>query len=162
MGFLHPISLLPDELRQGVGNGHRAVVSPGAAHGDDQGGLPLLHVLGQQESEELFQMPHKLRGLPVAKEEGPHRLFLQLGNIIGVGQETHIEDQVGVDGNAVLEAEGGDGDRHALLQRPHAEQAEQLPPEFGQVEPGGVENVAGPPPDGLQRQAPPAGSSPGG
>ena len=33
------------------------LVSPGAAHGDDQGGLPLLHVLGQQEGEELFQMP---------------------------------------------------------------------------------------------------------
>ena len=51
------------------------VLAARAAHGDDQGGLPLLHVLGQQEGEELFQMPHKLRGLPVAKEEGQHHFW---------------------------------------------------------------------------------------
>ena len=51
VGFLHPISLLPDELRQGVGNGHRAVVSPGAAHGDDQGGLPSSTYWGSRKAK---------------------------------------------------------------------------------------------------------------
>ena len=43
-----------DKLREGVGDGHRAVVAPGAADGDHQRGLALLHILGQQEGEQLL------------------------------------------------------------------------------------------------------------
>ena len=138
-----------------MGHRHRPVVPPGAADGDHQGGLPLLHILGQEEGEELLQMPHELRGLPVAEEEGTHRLLqpgalLELGDVVGVGQEAHVKDQVRVDGDAVLKAEGGHRHGHTLLRGAHAEEAEKLPPELGQVQPRGVEDVAGPAADRLQ------------
>ena len=51
----HRPALGPDFLRQGVGNGHRAVVAAGAAHRDDQGGLARLLISGQQPAHQVPQ-----------------------------------------------------------------------------------------------------------
>ena len=87
------------------------MVAAGAADGDDQGGLALLGVQGQQEGQHLLQLLHEIIGLAEGKHKVPHRLIqsrlvLQLRHIVGVGHEPHVEHQIRLDGDAVLEAKG--------------------------------------------------------
>ena len=50
----------------------------------------------------------------------------QLGDVVGVGQKAHVEHQVGLDGDAVLEAEGDDADTHGRGTPPIPEQPQSF------------------------------------
>src|SRR3989440_8521094 len=105
------VALLLQEVGELVGDHDRAVVAPRAPHGNGQVVAALLDVAGQQEPE---QVPHPGEELPgrllpehvaaypaVQAGEGPELL-----HPVGVREEADIEDQVGVEGDAVLVAEG--------------------------------------------------------
>ena len=117
----------------------------GAADGDDQSGLALLGVQGQQEGQHLLQLLHEIVGLAEGEHEVPHRLIqtrlvLQLRHIVGVGHEAHVEHQIRLDGDAVLEAEGQDVDGQSSPIPLLAEQVQQLAAELGDGEGGGVQH----------------------
>ena len=55
MALRHRPALGLDFLPQSVGDGNRAVVPAGAAYGDDQGGLALLLIPGEEPAHQLPQ-----------------------------------------------------------------------------------------------------------
>ena len=115
------------------------MVAAGTADGDGETQLAFLDVVGQQEVDQLLQLLHKNARLRVAEHKVAHRLIQpaqrpQFLHIEGVGQEAHVKNQVGVQGNAVLVAEGHDRDldlpllplpgkqpEEAVLQHPEGE-----------------------------------------
>ena len=69
----------------------------------------------------------------------PHRLIqsrfiFQLRHVVGVGHEAHIEHQIRLDGDAVLEAEGQDVDGQSSPIPLLAEQVQQFAAELGDGE----------------------------
>ena len=57
--------------------------------------------------------------------------MLQLRHVVGVGQEPHIEHQIGLQRQSVFEPEGHDTDIQRLLRVTAAEQAQQLAAQLG-------------------------------
>ena len=127
----------------------------GTAHADDQCGLSLLHIEGEQKAHQVLQVLHEVPGLLVSEYEVPHTvvqsgLVPQLGDIIGIGQESHVKDQIGLDGDAVFKAEGNHGHAHGRRSVPLSKEAEHLPAQFCGGECGRVHDVFRPLADGLQ------------
>src|SRR5215467_13222494 len=102
---------------------HRAMAAPGAAEGHGEVCLALPLVEGEKESQEVLDLGEQRPALL----EGHHELLhsrvapiqaLEAVHEVRVGQEANVEDEVGVVGRAVLEAEGhqrhGEGIRGAL------------------------------------------------
>ena len=114
-------------------DGHEPLALGEVAHG---------HALedGQVGREELHRT---WLGLHVVGDVGVEpALRPQLGLPVGVGQEAHVGDEVGVDGDAVLEAEAD----HVDLQPGRVGVAERLADPRGQlvhVEVGGVDHQVG-------------------
>lgn len=128
-----------------MGHGHGAVVAAGAADADDQNGFALLAVQRQQEGDHFLQLGHELVGLAEGEHEVPDLLVqagfvFQLRHIVGVGHEPHVEHQVRLDGDAVLEAEGQDADVEPAPVRRGAEQVQHLTAELGRGQGGGVQH----------------------
>src|SRR5262249_21385931 len=109
----------PEQLHQR----HRAMAAPGAAQGYGEVRLALALVEGEKETQEVLDLSEERPALL----EGHHELLhgrvaaiqaLEAVDEVRVGQEAHVEDEVGVVGGAVLEAEGhqrhGEGIRGAL------------------------------------------------
>ena len=84
-----------------LSDGHRAVLSAGAADGDDQLVLPLQHVVRKKKFDQIAQLFHEnIRGSALLHEilhflllarPGPQMLL-----IVGVGKKPHVEHQVDV------------------------------------------------------------------
>ena len=101
---------------QRLGDRDRAVLAAGAPDGHGDVATALAHVARRSSSSSRpaarsrnssapgCSMTNSLTGV-VAPGQRP-----QLGHPVGVGQEAHVEDDVGVEGQAVLEAERHDGD----------------------------------------------------
>src|SRR5215212_1213850 len=100
---------------QVVGHDHGAVTAARAADGHRQVGLALLLVGGQQVVEQrhqpLVEVGYAIGALDVVHDRlVPAGELAQLGLVVGVRKEAHIEAEVGVARGAVLEAEGEEGD----------------------------------------------------
>src|SRR5918999_1462949 len=97
---------------------HRAVPAARAADRHHQVGLALGDVLGQQVLEQRQHVGVELLQPPVAAHvvDDPlvePRQRPQVGLVMRVREEAHVERQVGVARRAVLVAERGEGDRQA-------------------------------------------------
>ncbi len=102
---------LADELR----DGHRAVTAAGAAHADGEVRFALRGVAREEEVEQREQALEVLAGARRLHDEVAHlgveaRERPQAQVVVRVGQEAHVEEQVGVDGDAVLVAERHHGE----------------------------------------------------
>ena len=151
----------PDILRQGPGHGHGPVVAAGAAHRDDENGLPFLGVKGQGIGEQVFQALHvPLRlgeGENVVIDLGVHAgLSAQGVHVVGIRQEADVQHQIGLQREAIFIAEGADADAHAALLSLGVEDAQELAPELRRGEIRGVDDPIRLPPDGLHEPPLPA------
>lgn len=88
--------------------------------------------------------------------------MLELRDIIGIRQETDIEDQIGFQRQPVFEPEGDDAHVHRMLPHPARDQIDKDPAQLTGGEDGGVDDGAGPvahgrkelalPPDGVRQR----------
>ena len=109
----------------------------GAADGDGEAELALLHIERQQEGHKVFKLFHELLRLRAAEDElrdgvVEAGLVAQLRDVIGVREKADVEDEVRFDRDAVFVTEGHDvhdelaprvaADEHAVeLRLEHAE-----------------------------------------
>ena len=110
MRHAHAIALRLQVLAGRFGQRHAAVLSPRAAHGDGQLLLAFGHVARHDAVEQrppplleldgLLAVHHVVAHGRVEPGQGAQRRV-----VVGVRQEAHVHDQVGVAGRAVLEAE---------------------------------------------------------
>ena len=130
-----------------LGHRHAAVLAAGAADGDGHEALALAQVAlgrGLQHRDVLLEELGRAGPLLDVRR---HRLVAaveraQLGHPERVGQEAHVGDEVGVDRDAVLEAEAG----HRDLEPRRLGGAEGLGDPVGElvdVEVGGVDDHVG-------------------
>ena len=75
------------------------------------------------------------------------------GHEVRIGQETHVEHEIGVDGDAVLEAEGQEGDPHAGPDLAGSVHADQHVAELVHGQRGSVDHAIGDLPEVGQRFA---------
>ena len=130
-----------------LGRGDRAVLAAGAADRDGHIALALTAVSGRDELEQLGVAVEELLGAGLVEDVRRHLLVqagvrAQLRDPVRVGQEPHVHDQVGVDRQAVLEAEGHDGGPQLglLLAR---ELGVHLGAQLVHVQAGGVDHQVG-------------------
>ena len=133
------------------------MVAAGAADADRQVRLSFFHVGREQEGEEPLQLAEERPGLGlfhhvapdlrVGPRQGPQRL-----DPVGVGQEPAVEDEVDVERQAVLEAEGDDAGLERVLGRAGGEQVPQPVPQLVDVEVRRVDDDVGLGPQGLEQR----------
>src|SRR3954468_13864592 len=138
-----------EEGGQGLGDGRRAVPAAGAADRDHQVRLALGDVLGQQELEQRDHVRVELGEAPVAADvvddplvepgERPQRRF-----VVGVGQEAHVERDVGVPRRAVLVAERGKRDGEPARRAGREQLVGHLAAQRRGGQAGGVDHQVGP------------------
>src|SRR6185436_13418599 len=151
----HSVALARDGLAQGVGHHDRAVPPARAAHGDGEVALALPDVARDHVGEQAAQLAQEGEGVGLPLHVAHHRRVvpgqgLELGHEVRVGQEAHVEDQVGLRGHAELVGEGEHGDDQ---RRGPAAQVVVLLDVVAQLVDGevrGVEDVVGHLADGLQ------------
>src|SRR5690349_21481082 len=95
----------PEHLHQR----HRAMAAAGAAQGHGEVRLALPLVEGEEEAQEVLDLGEQRPALLEGHHELLHRGVaaveaLEAVHEVRVGQEAHVEDEVGVVGRAVLEA----------------------------------------------------------
>src|SRR5947199_358312 len=127
---------------------HRTMVASGAPERHRPVGLALFHILRQQIVHQLGQVAHELlrRGgvehkaadLRAVAGQGAQRLV-----VVRVGQESHVEHEVGVERNAIFvpKREHGDGERDRVWtahERVHDRVAQ-----FAYAEGGRVDDLVG-------------------
>ena len=104
------IALLLKIFPRGLGKGHASMLTAGAPDGDGELLLALRHVPRHDAIEQRTPALLELLGFRSAKHVVAHRLVkagkrAQLGIVIRIGKESHIHNQVGIHGGAMLEAE---------------------------------------------------------
>ena len=95
------------------------MLAAGAAYGDNKLGLALVYITGDQETEQVLELFYKLVGDGPAQHVVPDGLLFaaeipQGLVVMGIGQEAHVEDQVGIHGQTVLETKGNHSDIEQL------------------------------------------------
>ncbi len=140
-----------------LGQRHRAVPPARAAQGDGQVRLALLDEGGQEQPHQVVDPVEEGPGGLLAHDEVPHGLVeprqgTQLLHPVGIGQEPAVEDEVGVEGQAVLVPERHHRHAHARL-RVVAEEVGDPLAQLVDVELGRVDHDVGPGPHGLEEPA---------
>src|SRR5579885_1344502 len=107
---LDPVPRLAQQLAHVLGDHDRAMLPAGATEADGEVALPFAHVVGQKIDQQLRDAVDKLLGLGEGADV-PCDLGMAPGkgaefwDEMRVGQETHVEYEVGILGHAVLNAE---------------------------------------------------------
>ena len=155
---VHVGMALPEVPAEPLGDVHGAVEPAGAADGDGHlglaGGLELPH----HEVHEVEEFPEELtrdgRFLDVLGHflhaAAPVLVFL---HVEGIRQEAHVDDHVRVDGDAVLEPEGEDGDLHVFPVAADAEAAREELEHVGDFHARGVDDEVRESADGREHPA---------
>ena len=108
-------STAPQTLGQRFGNRDAAVLAARAADADGRVAAAFVQVALDDGLQECHRPIEKVLGPRLGQHIVTDRLVppgqrLQLGHPEGIGEESQVEDEVGVQGDAVLETEGHDGD----------------------------------------------------
>src|SRR6266571_113750 len=109
-----------------LGHHHRAVAAPRATDPDREVGLSLRHIPGHHRVEQAPELLHERAVLRLAGHVLPDpavgaRKGPELVDPVGVGEESHVEHQVGVPWPAVLEPERNDSHLERGLGGPFGE-----------------------------------------
>ena len=142
------VALFRDEFIQLFCDADAPVLAAGAADGDDEVCFSLVEIIGQQERQQVLDLGRKVQRLLIFEDKIPHRLvqpglMLELRDIIGIRQETDIEDQIGFQRQPVFEPEGDDAHVHRMLPHPTRDQIDQDPAQLAGGEIGRVDDGAG-------------------
>src|SRR5206468_9829190 len=105
-----------EPARQLLGERDRAVVAAGAAERDRQAGLPFADVGRDREGQEVLDVLQEVLGGGLLEDEHPDclgqaRQLAEVLDVVRVLHEPHVEDQVGLERHAELEAEADQLDR---------------------------------------------------
>ena len=119
MGGFSLITVLGKTALYLLGDHDRAVLAASTAEGDGEIAFALADVVRKKKEQKIGDPLKKFFGLrklievaddlPVAAGEMP-----ELGNKMRIGKEAHIEDKIGFEGDAVLEAEADGRNEQAL------------------------------------------------
>ena len=128
-----------------------------ASHGDREVGLPLVHVAGDDHVQQPPQAIDEVSVLRLALHVGAYSLVRarkrpELVDPVGVGQEAHVEHQVGVTRGPVLEPERDERHLQAVLGRRLGERLADLLPELVRGQVRGVDYQIGLTPEALHHQ----------
>ena len=105
---------------QGGGQCYAAVTAAGAADGNGEGELALFNIVWEKEGDHFFELFQKTAGLRMAEDKLRHRTVetgqrTKLVHIEGIGEKTGVKNQIRIERNPVLEAEGHHGDIETAL-----------------------------------------------
>ena len=122
MHNFHAISGVAEVLADLLGDHDGAVLSAGAAEGDRQIALAFVNVVRQKVDQQVGDAGDELAGLGKRADVfGDPRVApgqrTEFGHEMRVGQKAHVEDKVGILGNALTESEAHAGDQNAFLRR---------------------------------------------
>src|SRR6476646_8742772 len=153
-----PVVLFAEPARQLLGERDRAVVAAGAAERDREPRLALADVGRQREVEELMEVLEELAGDGLAKDVvadrlGQARQLAELVDVVRVLHEPDVEHEVGLERDAVLEAEADQLDREPVGVRRVAEPGEDPLPQLAQRQIRGVDDDVGVRADGIEEAA---------
>ena len=110
MNERNSVALFLEEIRNSSRDGNRSMLPPGAAEGQRQIRLSFFPVLGNEELQQFLQKAQKIVSLAV----GFYKLqdcivhsseVLELGYVVRVGQESDVEDEIGIAWEATSIAE---------------------------------------------------------
>ena len=158
MRRLNAVALLAEAFGDLFGDGDGAVLASGAAEGDGEVALPFLDVMRQQEQEHLGDAVEEFLRLGKVADVGgdlgmPAGELAELGDEVGIGQEAHVEDEVGFERDAVLVAEADRRDEQATSGAFALELGLQVGAQLVDVEVGGVESDVGDVADRIEQGA---------
>src|SRR3954471_8227907 len=132
-------------LAEVLGDRDRAVPAAGAADRDREVRLAFGDVLRQQEVEQRDDALVELGEAPVALDVGDDARVVagqrpERRLVVRVGEEAHVEHEVGVAGGAVLEAEALERDRQARRRRAREELVGDLAAQHVRLQAGRVDD----------------------
>src|SRR5580658_2972910 len=140
------------------GNHHGAVLAASAAERQSEVALAFVDVVREQKEQQFGDPIEKLPGLRKT-DDVILNLWIFSGQIskfrneVGVGQESHIEDQIRVERDALLVPEADGGDDQALAIALAHEFVLDVSAQLVDVEPGGVNDDVRDLADRLQKMA---------
>ena len=142
-------------LAEFFGHHHASVLAAGAAEGDGQVAFALFDVMREQVEHELGDTIEELSRLRESADVGGDfrieaGLLAEFGDEVGVGQEANIENHIGVEGHAILEAETETGNEEALGLLLVAEAGVNVGAELVDVEVGSVNERVGDVANGIE------------
>ena len=128
----------------------------GAAHADCEAELALLNVQRHKKAQQVFHLFHEGAGLDAVKNILGHRPVkagegTQLLQIVGVRQKAHVEDQIRVQRQPVLEAESLHRDLQRALGTGGRDKVKELALKLAEGEVGAVDDEIRPLADGGQQ-----------
>ena len=140
----HRISALGDERGKLACDRDGAVPSAGAANGDHKLCLALLYVLRKREIDKVLQLVHEVLRRLILEHELVNvliqsRLVPKLRDIIRIWQEAHVENEVSLQRNAVLEAEGQHIYRHCAFAQTARDHINKHSAQHSRGKPRGIE-----------------------
>ena len=141
-----------------LGDDDRAVIAAGAADRDGQARLALGDVGRDRELEELDEEVEEACRDRLAEHEGPDLVGQpgerpQLGDVERVLHEADVEDEVGLERHAVLEAEADELERELVGPDIGRQGSEESLAQLAQRQVGGVEDDVGVGADGVEPAA---------
>ena len=138
--------MLAQALGDGLGAGNGAVLSARASDGNRDEWLQFCQIAGEHGGQKIRIAQSEIACAGLGEDVVGHGLVFsgemtQFINPVGVLQEAHVDDVIGVEGQAVLESEGFDGDLEgALLPRHDVADAAR---EIVDAHVGGVDDLVG-------------------
>ena len=99
-----------------------AMLSAGTSEGDGQITLAFVNVVRKKDDEEVGNSGNELARLRKRADVARNfriaaRQWAEFGNEVGVGEKTNVENQIGILGHPLTEAETDTGDKDALVGR---------------------------------------------
>src|SRR3954447_24884717 len=138
------VRLVAEAGGQVLGDGHGAMAPAGTADGHDQMRLALGDELGQQVLQERHEVAVELVQAAVEADvlddvAVEAREGAKVRHVMRVGQEAHVEGEVGVARRAVLVTEGGEGDGELAGRGRREQLAGHLAAQAGRAQARGVD-----------------------
>ena len=148
MGDFHAVACLLQALGNIFGDHDRSVLAAGAAEGNCQITFAFMDIVRKQINQEIRDSLDEFGGLGkranifrnLGMESGERPKF---GNEVRVGQKAHIENQVGVFRNSVLESEAHERNQYFPGLLLFLEQLDDVGAEFVHVELRSVDDQVG-------------------
>src|SRR5713101_7696926 len=145
MLHLHPVLSFAQAFAYLLRNHDGAVLASGAAEGDGQVAFAFLDVVGQQIYEQLRDARDELLGLG-KRPDVPCDLRIssgeraELGDEVGIGEKADVEEQIGVIGHSMFEAETDTRHQDVLVRFVLAKTGGDVRPQLMDIESGSIDD----------------------
>src|SRR5437868_2214397 len=156
--YFHAVAGFAQVFADIFGDHYGAVLASGASEADGQVALAFADIMRKQVDKQIGDAVDEFLGLREGADVFGHarisaRERAELGHEMRIGEKAHIEDQVGIFGNSVLEAEADAGDQDVFVTGFFLEAFGKVRAQFVHVEFRGIDHPVGDGADGLKPAA---------